>query len=104
MAYQSQLINRMAQLGTVSYDLIISDTDKLLPTYRHSISLTIAQDTPARRLIVRNAAENFATNDQSQQSRRTRIVAMRDALIEQYQQLLVQHDILQALIDAGGPF
>ena len=55
MAYQAVLINRLAQFGKVDYDMVVTDTGK--PTYRHSVSLPLSQDTTAKRAEIMDAAQ-----------------------------------------------
>jgi hypothetical protein len=45
MPYTATYINRLAQLGTVQYDLIITDTDGVLPNQRVPVSFKIDEDT-----------------------------------------------------------
>lgn len=100
MAYTATLINRLAQFGRVSYDLVlVGDAGGL--TLRHSVSWLVAQDSPARRNAVRNAAENRANSDRLPQNRLARLQDAIDQLLADRDALLDRRDALIARRDAG---
>lgn len=45
MTYQYQFINRLDQFGQVSYDLILTDVEQILPDYRCTVAIDADSDT-----------------------------------------------------------
>lgn len=79
MAYQAQLINRQAQFGTVSYDVLVTDGAALLPAQRMMVSWPTGGDTTSAKNAVIAAAPTTALN------------LLRDAeILANYQQALIQ--------------
>ena len=64
MPYNYKYLNRLDQFGAVSYDLVLTDTDDIMPVVRLGIDIKKAQDTPQYRGIlaadkVQQAVDNY---------------------------------------------
>lgn len=102
MAYTATLLNRLAQRGSVAYDLLVTDDAGSLPSYRHSIGLPSAQDTANRRNAIVTAAVTNATQDQTTGARRARMQALRDAAADAIAAAIAARDAFQAALDGGN--
>ena len=101
MAYKGKLINRLAQFGKVSYDLVVEDDAGILPLLRHSVSLPDARDTPAVRAALVSKAVADAADEQTPAAKRARLQAMRDEAEDARRQAIERRDQLQARLDRG---
>lgn len=89
----SKLINRLSQMGFVSYDLLVRDDSG--NDYRHSISLPLARDTGPVRAQLLAKAEAQIVEEQKPETRRQRFSERIESIREQRANLQREIDRLQ---------